>query len=123
MYRADRGWTDSPLREYHLAKPKPPNHINQIYLEPVMFAQAATVPRLRVLRRTSVLDFEQTKRGVLAIARDLNTNKTREIFTRYLVGCDGAHSKVRRRIGAALSGDSHVCKCNRPTSLRQVCSI
>jgi 2-polyprenyl-6-methoxyphenol hydroxylase-like FAD-dependent oxidoreductase len=88
--------------------PEPPHRINQIYLEPVMFAHAATVPRLRILSRTSVLDFEQTESGVLAIARDLDTNKTREIFARYLVGCDGAHSKVRHRIGAALSGDSHV---------------
>jgi 2-polyprenyl-6-methoxyphenol hydroxylase-like FAD-dependent oxidoreductase len=88
--------------------PEPPHRINQIYLEPLMFAHAATVPRLRILRRTSVLDFEQTESGVLAIARDLNTNRTREIFARYLVGCDGAHSKVRHRIGAALSGDSHV---------------
>jgi 2-polyprenyl-6-methoxyphenol hydroxylase-like FAD-dependent oxidoreductase len=88
--------------------PEPPHRINQIYLEPMMFAHAATVPRLRILRRTSVLDFEQTESGVLAISRDLNTNETREIFARYLVGCDGARSKVRRRIGATLSGDSHV---------------
>ena len=88
--------------------PEPPHRINQIYLEPVMFAHAATVPRLRILSCTLVLDFQQTESGVLAIARDLNTNKTREIFARYLVGCDGAHSKVRHRIGAALNGDSHV---------------
>lgn len=88
--------------------PEPPHRINQIYLEPVMFAHATTVAGLRMLNRTSVIGFEQCDGGVLAIARNLDSNETREIFARYLVGCDGAHSLVRRRIAVALSGDSHL---------------
>ena len=38
--------------------PEPPHRINQIYLEPVMLARAPTVASLRILRRTSVLDFD-----------------------------------------------------------------
>jgi 2-polyprenyl-6-methoxyphenol hydroxylase-like FAD-dependent oxidoreductase len=88
--------------------PEPPHRINQIYLEPVLFARAAATPGLRILSRTSVIDFEQGENGVLALARDLDTNEMREIFAHYLVGCDGAHSDVRHRIGALLSGDSHL---------------
>jgi 2-polyprenyl-6-methoxyphenol hydroxylase-like FAD-dependent oxidoreductase len=88
--------------------PEPPHRINQIYLEPVMFAHATTVPGLRILNRTSVIDFEQCEGGVLAVARNLDTSETRQIFARYLVGCDGAHSFVRRRIAVALSGDRHL---------------
>jgi 2-polyprenyl-6-methoxyphenol hydroxylase-like FAD-dependent oxidoreductase len=88
--------------------PEPPHRINQIYLEPVLFAYAAAIPELRILTRTSVFDFEQNEHGVLAIARDLDANEAHEIFARYLIGCDGAHSDIRRRIGARLSGDTAV---------------
>src|SRR5580704_4624284 len=51
--------------------PEPPHRINQIYLEPVMFAHAAATPGLRIRSRTSVVDFEQCETGVLAVARHL----------------------------------------------------
>jgi 2-polyprenyl-6-methoxyphenol hydroxylase-like FAD-dependent oxidoreductase len=88
--------------------PEPPHRINQIYLEPVLFAHAVALPKLHILTRTTVLEFEQSKDGVLAIARDLDTDEIREISARYLIGCDGAHSEVRRRIGAKMGGDSAV---------------
>jgi 2-polyprenyl-6-methoxyphenol hydroxylase-like FAD-dependent oxidoreductase len=88
--------------------PEPPHRINQIYLEPVLFACAAATPQLRILSRTAVLDFEQSDQGVLAIAKDLDTNETLQVLARYLIGCDGAHSATRRKIGATLSGDTAV---------------
>jgi 2-polyprenyl-6-methoxyphenol hydroxylase-like FAD-dependent oxidoreductase len=92
--------------------PEPPHRINQIYLDPVLFAHAATVPGLRILSRTSLMEFDQRENGVFAVARDLDTNVTLELFARYLVGCDGAHSDVRHRIEARLIGDSHVIQVN-----------
>jgi 2-polyprenyl-6-methoxyphenol hydroxylase-like FAD-dependent oxidoreductase len=86
--------------------PEPPHRINQIYLEPVLFACASATPKLCIMNRTMVVDFEQTDHGTLAIAKDLETNRRREIFARYLIGCDGAHSAMRRKIGAKLSGDT-----------------
>jgi 2-polyprenyl-6-methoxyphenol hydroxylase-like FAD-dependent oxidoreductase len=88
--------------------PEPPHRINQIYLEPVMFAHAAAMPGLRIRNRASVIGFEQCEDGVLANTRNLDSNETAQIFARYLVGCDGAHSLVRHGIGVAFSGDSRV---------------
>ena len=85
--------------------PEPPHRINQIYLEPVLFACAAATSQLRIMSRTAVLDFEQGDHGVLATAKDLDSNETLQVFARYLIGCDGAHSPTRRKIGATLSGD------------------
>ena len=90
--------------------PEPPHRINQIYLEPVLFACALTTPRLRILSRTRVSDFEQYEDGVLAIAEDLGSNESFEIFARYLVGCDGAHSQTRHKIGVRLNGDATVVR-------------
>jgi 2-polyprenyl-6-methoxyphenol hydroxylase-like FAD-dependent oxidoreductase len=88
--------------------PEPPHRINQIYLEPVLFECAASIPKLRILSRTSVFEFEQNESCVRAIAKDLNADGDREIFASYLIGCDGAHSSVRHKIGGALKGDTAV---------------
>jgi 2-polyprenyl-6-methoxyphenol hydroxylase-like FAD-dependent oxidoreductase len=88
--------------------PEPPHRINQIYLEPVLFAHAAATPRLRILSRTRVVDFVQSESGVRATAENLDAGGVSEIFAGYLIGCDGAHSDVRHKIDAKFSGDAVV---------------
>ena len=44
--------------------PEPPHRINQMFLEPVLFAAAAATPRIRMLNRVRVTDFEQSADGV-----------------------------------------------------------
>jgi 2-polyprenyl-6-methoxyphenol hydroxylase-like FAD-dependent oxidoreductase len=85
--------------------PEPPHRINQIYLEPVLFTYAAAIPGLRILTRTQVVAFTQDADGVLAVAQDLDADESFNIYAQYLVGCDGAHSEIRRGIGATLTGD------------------
>ncbi|MGZ8203154.1 MAG: FAD-dependent monooxygenase, partial [Burkholderiales bacterium] len=85
--------------------PEPPHRINQLYLEPVLFAHAASQSRIRILNRTAVETFTQDERGgVIAIARDLDSGERLSIACTYLVGCDGSQSTVRKAIGAKLSG-------------------
>jgi len=84
--------------------PEPPHRINQTFLEPVMFAHAAAMPGVRILNRTMIEDFTQGDHSVTATARDLDTGETFQIEAKYLAGCDGSRSMVRRRIGATLSG-------------------
>jgi len=80
--------------------PEPPHRINQIYLEPVMFAHAVATSRLCILNRTRVVDFVQSDGGVAATAENLDGGRCSEIFAAYLAGCDGAHSDVRHILGA-----------------------
>jgi 2-polyprenyl-6-methoxyphenol hydroxylase-like FAD-dependent oxidoreductase len=86
--------------------PEPPHRINQIYLEPVLFAYAASLPRIRIINRTVVEEFVQDDRGVVAAARNLDTDERLSIACTYLVGCDGGKSRVRKAIGAKLAGTS-----------------
>jgi 2-polyprenyl-6-methoxyphenol hydroxylase-like FAD-dependent oxidoreductase len=88
--------------------PEPAHRINQLYLEPIMFSHAASVPRLSILNRTRVIDFLQNESNVITTVEDLATGKTREISSAYLLGCDGAHSEVRHKIGATMTGDAVV---------------
>jgi 2-polyprenyl-6-methoxyphenol hydroxylase-like FAD-dependent oxidoreductase len=88
--------------------PEPPHRINQLYLEPVLFACAAGMPQVRILSRTRVCGFRQDEDGVMAVAEDLATRTSFEIYAIYLIGCDGAHSEVRHKMDAKLSGDTMV---------------
>ena len=86
--------------------PEPPHRINQIFLEPVLFAHAKAMPDVRILNRTQLIGFEQHETGVTATAADLDGGEDLTITADYMIGADGAHSMVRRRIGASLTGDA-----------------
>src|SRR6185437_8063793 len=88
--------------------PEPPHRINQIYLEPVLFAHAAAMPGIRILNRVQLVDFTQDGNGVVATAEDLAGGEPLTVAARYMIGCDGAHSTVRRKIGATLIGDAQL---------------
>ena len=84
--------------------PEPPHRINQIYMEPLLFARAAALPHLRISNRTQFESFTQSDTGVTATRRDFGTGESFLVAADYLVGCDGARSAVRRQMGAELTG-------------------
>src|SRR3954451_24595678 len=88
--------------------PEPPHRINQIFLEPILFEHAAAQPRIRIVNRASVEDVAVGNASAAATLRDLDTGDIRRVDCRFLIGCDGARSIVRRAIGARLSGDEVV---------------
>lgn len=81
-----------------------PHRINQLFLEPLLFAHAAAQPFIRILNRTQFEEFAQGVDGVTAVARDLDNGERMAITSRYLVGCDGGRSTVRHGIGAEFVG-------------------
>jgi 2-polyprenyl-6-methoxyphenol hydroxylase-like FAD-dependent oxidoreductase len=85
--------------------PEPPHRINQIFLEPVLFANASAASHVTILNRTEFEGFEQDENGVSIRARDLETSQELNVQAAYLVGCEGGRSLVRREIGARLEGD------------------
>jgi 2-polyprenyl-6-methoxyphenol hydroxylase-like FAD-dependent oxidoreductase len=84
--------------------PEPPHRINQLFLEPILLEHTAALDGVTLLNRTQVTSFEQRDDRVEATALDLDTGAQRRIRCRYLVGCDGGSSTVRKAIGAKLEG-------------------
>ncbi|WP_315827597.1 MULTISPECIES: FAD-dependent oxidoreductase [unclassified Bradyrhizobium] len=84
--------------------PEPPHRINQIYLEPILFACAEAQRGITILNRVEVDRFDQDENGVIARAHDLDAGRDITISADYLIGCDGGRSAVRKLIGARLSG-------------------
>jgi 2-polyprenyl-6-methoxyphenol hydroxylase-like FAD-dependent oxidoreductase len=103
--RADR-YTATGGPDTWWPTPEPPHRINQIFLEPVLFSYAQSMPGVSILNRMQVIDFEQNERGVTARTVDLDGGEDLVVSADYMIGADGAHSIVRRRIGATLTGDA-----------------
>ena len=84
--------------------PEPPHRINQIYLEPILFAHAAAKRAVTIRNRCDATAFSQDEDGVTIDARDLDGDAPVRVRARFLVGCDGGRSRVRKAIGAAFAG-------------------
>ena len=69
-----------------------------------MLEHAANLPGVTLLNRTQVTTFAQDSDSVVVTALDLDSGKTRRIRARYMIGCDGGRSEVRKQIGAKLEG-------------------
>jgi len=86
--------------------PEPPHRINQIFLEPILFRHAAAQRRIRIINRTSVEDVRIGDAFAELTLRDIETGAATTTRCRYLIGCDGARSIVRKAIGARFEGDA-----------------
>ncbi len=104
--RRDR-YTDKSGPDGWWPTPEPAHRVNQIYFEPVLFQQAASTSGVTLLSETEYQSFTQDEHGVVARTRTAD-GRSLAIVARYLVGCDGGRSTVRRAIGATLAGDDVV---------------
>lgn len=77
--------------------------IPQYKLERVMRDHVAIIPEIELRFGAEYLGFEQDRDGVTVRFRDLD-GAERSLRTRYLIGADGARSKVRDDIGAKMVG-------------------
>jgi 2-polyprenyl-6-methoxyphenol hydroxylase-like FAD-dependent oxidoreductase len=107
--RRDR-FTDKSGPDGYWPTPEPPHRANQIFLEPVLFEHAVSLPRVTILNRREIETLAQSDTEVVATVRNLETGDAARIASCYLVGCDGGRSTVRRAIGAQLEGDAVIMR-------------
>lgn len=88
-----------PLEPYQL--------ISQYTLEPLLKSVVETLPSVTVRFGHEFLSFTQDARSVTAqVHRPDGT--TAGVVAKYLVGCDGGTSGVRKQLGIALAGDGNL---------------
>lgn len=85
---------------------EPPHRINQTFLEPVLFRHAETLSHITIFNDVEYEGFTQSSAGVEARFRRTETGGLEEVRGRFLIGCDGSSSLVRKEIGAKLAGDA-----------------
>lgn len=83
---------------------EPPARINQIFLEPILFAHAESQAGLTIRNRVRIDDFVADDDGAVATGVDLDSGAPLRIRCEFLIGCDGGRSMVRKKIGARLHG-------------------
>jgi 2,4-dichlorophenol 6-monooxygenase len=102
-------WGTHPAREadYRLASPCRPVDIPQTYLEPIL-VKNATVRGTETRFSTEYLSHRQNEDGVDVEVRDRLTGRVYTIRAKYLIGADGARSKVAADIALPMSGQMDV---------------
>jgi 2-polyprenyl-6-methoxyphenol hydroxylase-like FAD-dependent oxidoreductase len=101
--RRDR-YTDTSGPDGWWPTPEPPHRINQLYLEPLLLEHAAAQPGVCLLNRHEAFDVRQDDAGVQLSVRSLDDGAERTLTGRFVVGCDGGRSFVRKSIGAQFNG-------------------
>ncbi|GAA1618989.1 FAD-dependent oxidoreductase [Kribbella sancticallisti] len=82
--------------------PEPQHRISQLFLEPILERHASKLPGLTLERGTRLVEFQQYDDHVEAVVETAGARRT--LHCAYVVGCDGAHSAVRRRLGIRYEG-------------------
>jgi 2-polyprenyl-6-methoxyphenol hydroxylase-like FAD-dependent oxidoreductase len=84
--------------------PEPQHRISQIFVEPILYDHARTFPGTEIRRGWRVENFTQSDQGVSVEAVEIATGRRETHRARYLVGCDGGRSTIRRQLGIQLNG-------------------
>jgi 2,4-dichlorophenol 6-monooxygenase len=98
-------WGTHPIREgdYRVASPCLPVDIPQTYLEPIL-VRNATERGTQTHFSTEYLSHRQDPDGVDVLVRDRLTGQEYTIRAKYLIGADGARSKVAADLALPMQG-------------------
>lgn len=103
--RSERGLDGFP--DSHWATPEPVVRVSQLFLEPILWARVRSLPNITVLHDTTVDRYEQRADGVTTHATRADGTEV-VITSRFLAGCDGGRSTVRKAMGVGLTGDAEI---------------
>ncbi|KAF7846384.1 hypothetical protein BT93_L4477 [Corymbia citriodora subsp. variegata] len=98
-------WGNDPLRkgEYESSSPCSMSDLPQSYLEPVLVDEGIK-HGVTYCFRTEFVSFVEETDHVRVLARSRDTGQERVLFSRYLVGADGARSSVLTQLGIPVDG-------------------
>lgn len=99
--------------EAALISPVRPAWAPQDHHEPVLLDCLREMPSATTRFGCELLDVRQQEDGVLATVTDTDTGREEQLFARYLIAADGAHSTVRNRLGVPMTGRGDLANYER----------
>jgi putative polyketide hydroxylase len=90
------------------ASPTTAAGVPQDHLEPVLLRRLRRFPAAEIRFGTELVGFDQDPDGVTVLLRERASGRERVVRAGYLVGADGAHSRVRAGLGIAMDGPDHL---------------
>ncbi len=92
-------------RDRSFSAAEPAHRVSQKFVESVMRRHADALPSVSIRYGHRLVGFEETTTGVEAEVETVDGGTIRRISALYMVGADGPHSFVRRRLGFAYEGE------------------
>lgn len=80
----------------------------QTWFDPILQDHARSFPHVRLRHAIKLESFVQDDAGVTATLRDRQSGRAETVRARYLVGCDGFDSTVRKLLGIEIRGEPHI---------------
>ncbi len=108
---SDQAATQASFGDYRAeAWPTPelPHRVQQMFIEPILKAQAARYPSVRLRFAERVTSVRDEGDSVHVETQDVAGGAATAISARYAVGCDGPRSIVRQAMGIAYGGQGGV---------------
>src|SRR3954471_565801 len=98
-------WGNKPSQkgDYEAASPCVMSDLPQSLLEPVL-VEEATKLGAEFRFNTEFISQNEVAKGVITTVRNRGTDETYEITSQYLIGADGARSKVLDSLGIEIDG-------------------
>jgi len=96
------------LEQVASASPTTPAAVPQDHLEPVLLRHLETLGLAEIRFGAELTALDQDADGVTVMLRERAGGAERVVRGGYLVGADGAHSRVRRLLGVAMDGPDHL---------------
>lgn len=84
---------------------EPMYHVNQMYVEQLLFEKVKQCKNVDVRFRHQVNDFVESDDGVSVTVTDLERDESRTFKAKYMVDCSGGRSEIRRRLDIDYVGD------------------
>jgi 2-polyprenyl-6-methoxyphenol hydroxylase-like FAD-dependent oxidoreductase len=85
--------------------PEPLHRSNQVHVEKAVFEHLLRADAVTCRLGTEFLGFDESAEGVTVRIRPADGSPEETISCRYLVGCDGGRSLVRRQLGIIYEGE------------------
>jgi len=95
-------------REEAWPTPELPHRVQQMFIEPILKAQAERYPSVTTCFGKRVVSVRDEGERVRVEAHDVVDGSTMEVVARYAIGCDGPRSIVRQAMGTSYSGEGGV---------------
>jgi 2,4-dichlorophenol 6-monooxygenase len=95
--------------EYFASSPEPMANCPQTVLEPLLL-QAAREAGADIRFETEFLEFEEDEDGVTSRIRDRRTDEVTVVRSRFVIGADGARSKVAEQAGLQFDGPTDLAR-------------
>ena len=104
----DDGRSAPGFHDSHWPTPEPVVRISQIFLNPILADHAQTFEKIRICYKTQYDSHEDLGHCVRVHAHALDGEVT--VDARFLIGCDGGNSAVRKQLGTKLEGDAKLAR-------------